>query len=67
MKPRPTDPIEPPPQATISLALFDAVIDCLYEYDLGQELPPHWPLSVRAMITAARNRIMARHRKESIL
>jgi hypothetical protein len=42
----------------IRRALFDAVIDCLYEYDLGQELPVHWPLTVRRSIEAARQRIM---------
>jgi hypothetical protein len=38
--------------------LFDQVIDCLYEYDLGQELPERWPPRVRAAITAARLRIL---------
>lgn len=54
-----------PPSDLISKALFDACIDCLYEYDLGATLPGHWPLSVRGAITASRNRIMQRHRNLS--
>jgi hypothetical protein len=62
MKPAPMDPIKHKAEEVISLKLFDAVIDCIYEFDLGQELPSHWPLSVCGVITAARNRIMARRR-----
>jgi len=48
----------------VPLIVFDAVIDCLYEYDLGQELPPHWPALVRRQIEAARKRIMQRRRDD---
>ena len=48
----------------VPLIVFDAVIDCLYEYDLGQELPPHWPVLVRRQIEAARKRIMQRRRDD---
>jgi len=41
-------------------ALFDAVIDCLYEYDLGAELPERWPRRVREAIEAARKRILTK-------
>lgn len=43
----------------IARSLFDEVIDCLYEYDLGQELSDDWPQPVRDAIEAARLRIMA--------
>ena len=40
--------------------LFDDCIDCLYEYDLGEELPEHWPRHVRVAIERSRKRIMRR-------
>jgi hypothetical protein len=40
--------------------LFDDVIDCCFEYDLGEVLPKHWPRHVRVAIEAARKRIMKR-------
>jgi len=43
----------------IERSLFDEVIDCLYEYDLGQELSDKWPQPVRDAIEAARLRILA--------
>jgi len=46
--------------AVIERRLFDACIDCLYEYDLGEELPRHWPRRVRRAIEAARDRIVKR-------
>jgi hypothetical protein len=48
-------------EKVISQKLFDACIDCLYEYDLGEDLPSHWPLYIRGAITAARNRINRHH------
>jgi hypothetical protein len=46
----------------INRRLFDDVIDCLYEYDLGEDLPSHWPLRVQRAIYAARERIINRGR-----
>jgi hypothetical protein len=43
---------------SIERQLFDDCIDCLYEFDLGEELPRNWPPRVRVAIEAARNRIM---------
>jgi len=42
----------------ITQSLFDSVIDCLYEYDLGQELSESWPTEVKDAIEAARQRIL---------
>ncbi len=42
--------------------LFDAVIDVLYEFDLGEALPVHWPPEVRKAIEASRKRIMRSRR-----
>jgi hypothetical protein len=50
--------LKPPP--VISRALFDRIIDCLYEYDLGDELPQRWPKDVRRAIETARKRILKR-------
>ena len=47
------------PAPVIARRLFDRVIDCLYEYDLGQELPQRWPAGVRIAIEASRKRIGA--------
>lgn len=44
----------------ISRRLFDDVIDCIYEYDLGQELPMTWPPHVRDEVERARIRILRR-------
>jgi hypothetical protein len=41
---------------------FDAIIDCIYEYDLGERLPDHWPMQIRGAIQSARNRLMRKHR-----
>ncbi len=49
---------EPESEAMIARSLFDQVIDCLYEYDLGQELSEHWPHEVRDAIEAARLRLL---------
>jgi hypothetical protein len=45
---------------SIQRRLFDDCIDCLYEYDLGEDLPSHWPWRVQAAIENARTRIMQR-------
>jgi hypothetical protein len=58
---------EPGKPETISRDLFDECIDCLYEYDLGAELPEHWPFEVRRAITRARRRILSRQAKMRIL
>lgn len=41
----------------ITLDDFIEIIDCLYEYDLGEELPAHWPPGVRRLINQARSRL----------
>jgi hypothetical protein len=40
--------------------LFDKVIDCLYEYNLGEALPEQWPPEVRKAIETSRKRIVRR-------
>jgi hypothetical protein len=37
---------------------FDRVMDYMYEYDLGEQLPPDWPADLRRQINAARKRLM---------